>query len=131
MLGENLIGMIKNYMPAKQTAYLFPGQKTGTHLTIRSASKVFASACRKAGVRKKGGIHGLRHSFATHLLEQGVDLRYIQALLGHSRSRTTEIYTHVSTAAISKIVSPVEFILEMKNEPATIWPKAELCSALG
>ena len=76
-------------------------------LTRRTVSKIFDNACAKAGVPKLGGIHTLRHSFATHLLEQGTDLRYIQELLGHSSSKTTEIYTHVSTHAIGKIKSPI------------------------
>jgi len=76
-------------------------------ISARTISLIFDHACYKSGVEKKGGIHTLRHSFATHLLEQGTDLRYIQELLGHSSSKTTEIYTHVSNAAISRIRSPL------------------------
>ena len=66
---------------------------------------------KKAGIRKEVSVHSLRHSFATHLLESGVDLRYIQELLGHKSSKTTEIYTHVSNKDLNKIKSPLDSIL--------------------
>ena len=87
--------------------WVFEGQISGQMISARTIELVFDHACHKAGVLKKGGIHTLRHSFATHLLEQGTDLRYIQELLGHSSSKTTEIYTHVSNAAITRIRSPL------------------------
>lgn len=62
----------------------------------------------EAGIQKRVTPHMLRHSFATHLLEQGVDMRYIQALLGHESSKTTEIYTHVSTTELEKIKNPLD-----------------------
>jgi integrase/recombinase XerD len=70
--------------------------------------KVFEAACNKAGIHKDVPVHSLRHSFATHLLEGGTDLRYIQELLGHPSSDTTEIYTHVTEKSIKNIQSPLD-----------------------
>jgi site-specific recombinase XerD len=75
------------------------------HLSVQA---IFHRAKEKAGIAKPASVHTLRHSFATHLLEKGTDLRYIQALLGHYSSKTTEIYTHVSTKALGKIRSPLD-----------------------
>ena len=80
------------------------------HLSTRTADKIFRNACKKAGINKEVSFHSLRHSFATHLLESGTDLRYIQELLGHAHSKTTEIYTHVSRKNLGKIVSPIDTI---------------------
>ncbi|WP_261302918.1 tyrosine-type recombinase/integrase [Paenibacillus andongensis] len=79
----------------KPEVWLFPGQTEGRHLTERSVQKNFEQALVSSGVRKKVSVHSLRHSFATHLLEGGIDIRYIQELLGHQSTRTTERYTHV------------------------------------
>jgi len=91
--------------------WLFPGRAEDLHLTVRSAEKIFENAVRAAGIKKDVSIHSLRHSFATHLLESGTDLRYIQELLGHQSSRTTEVYTHVSNTDLSRIRSPLDRIM--------------------
>jgi len=94
----------KLYKPKK---YLFEGEKGGPY-SETSTRNVLNSACEKAGIMKRVTPHTLRHSFATHLLEKGVDLRYIQVLLGHESSRTTEIYTHVSKKALGDVKSPLD-----------------------
>lgn len=96
---------IKRYEPRK---WLFEGAKAGRYLSRRSIEKVFEQARDRAGIKKDVSVHDLRHSFATHLLEGGTDLRYIQELLGHASSKTTEIYTHVSTKSLGRIRSPLD-----------------------
>ena len=86
------------------------GSKSGTHLSIRSAQAVYEQARERAVIAKDVGFHGLRHSFATHLLDRGVDLRYIQELLGHKSVKTTEIYTHISTRDLGQITSPLDYL---------------------
>ncbi|WRQ72941.1 MAG: tyrosine-type recombinase/integrase [Methanosarcinales archaeon Met12] len=107
---ETLGLYLKMYQPEK---WVFPGQKEGLHITTRTVQRIFEDAIKKADIDKEVSVHSLRHSFATHLLESGVDLRYIQELLGHKNSKTTEIYTHVSNKDLSKIKSPLDLI--MKN----------------
>lgn len=113
MLSEVALSQLREYYKLyKPEIWLFPsGTKPGSHLTERSIQKVFERACNKAGLKKDVGIHVLRHSFATHLLEAGTDLRYIQLLLGHASSKTTEIYTHVSNKNISAIQSPLDRLM--------------------
>jgi len=97
------------------TRWLFPGAKPGCHLTTRSAQKIVAQARKKAGIPQNATPHTLRHSFATHLLESGIDLRYIQKLLGHASSKTTEIYTHVSKKSLQNIQSPLNTLRQNLN----------------
>jgi integrase/recombinase XerD len=101
---ESLRLYYKDYRPK---VWLFEGQ-TGGQYTVESIRSVFRASMEKAGVKTKATPHTLRHSFATHLLEQGTDLRYIQTLLGHRSSRTTKIYTHVTSYALDKITSPLD-----------------------
>ncbi|MBI2503090.1 MAG: tyrosine-type recombinase/integrase [Candidatus Latescibacteria bacterium] len=95
----------REYQPQK---WLFPGALPGRHVTERSVQQVVAQVRKKTGLGPQVTSHTLRHSFATHLLENGTDLRYIQELLGHSSPKTTQIYTHVSRRDLGRIQSPVE-----------------------
>jgi len=88
--------------------WLFEGGRDGRHYTVRSVQHVVQRCATRAGIQRPVTPHTLRHSFATHLLESGTDLRYIQELLGHGSSRTTEIYTHVTAARLAKIHSPLD-----------------------
>ena len=108
LLGRSTAELLKRYVAhARPRELLFEGQGGGAY-SARSLQKVLEAALEKAGIRKPATMHTLRHSFATHLLEQGTDLRYIQALLGHASSKTTEIYTHVSTRYLQGIVNPMD-----------------------
>jgi integrase/recombinase XerD len=110
-LSTKLIELLRTYYKQyKPKNYLFEGQEIGEAYTARSLQQVLKQAVAKAGIKKPVTLHWLRHSFATHLLENGTDLRYIQEILGHSRSTTTEIYTHVSNKSIQKIVSPFDYL---------------------
>jgi len=107
-LPGNLANLIREYRQQYQPMiYLFEGQKGGRY-SPRSIQNVVKRAILKAGIMREASVHTLRHSFATHLLESGTDLRYIQELLGHRSSKTTEIYTHISKDRIRSIKSPLE-----------------------
>jgi integrase/recombinase XerD len=86
--------------------YLFESERGGK-LTIRTAQKIFDNSLKKTGIKKSATFHSLRHSFATHLLENGTDIRYVQALLGHSNIRTTQVYTQVTNPMLKNIRSPL------------------------
>lgn len=105
----------KYYKLYKPEGWLFAGSKVGDHITERTVQRIFENSCTKAKLSKNVSVHTLRHSFATHLLESGVDLRYIQELLGHASSKTTEIYTHVTQKNISEILSPLDKLVGVKR----------------
>src|SRR5210317_2017127 len=96
----------KAYRPKE---YLFEGQ-TGGKYSNHSINSVLQRAAKQVGITRHLSSHALRHSYATHLLEGGVDLRYIEELLGHKDSKTTEIYTYVSTQELKNIPSPFDFL---------------------
>jgi integrase/recombinase XerD len=108
-LSPKILEMLREYyLGFKPKNYLFEGQTVGNPYDNRSLQQVLKQALKKAGITKPVTLHWLRHSYATHLLESGTDLRYIQELLGHNSSKTTEIYTHVSTKSIQQIKSPFD-----------------------
>lgn len=108
-ISEKIIEMLRTYyIMYKPKIWLFEGQKAGEQYSEASLQKVLKMALEIAGIKKPATLHWLRHSYATHLLESGTDLRYIQELLGHKSSRTTEIYTHVNTKSLQNIKSPFD-----------------------
>lgn len=90
--------------------FLFEGEK-GNQYSARSVQNIFKKGLEKAGVSKNYSVHTLRHSYATHLLESGTDIRMIQELLGHQNIRTTQIYTHISSISIQKIKNPLDDLI--------------------
>ncbi|PHN08018.1 integrase [Flavilitoribacter nigricans DSM 23189 = NBRC 102662] len=110
VLSEKMKTIINDYLKAYNPQYwLFEGQDGGQYST-RSIQNVFRRAVKTSGVNPFSTVHTLRHSFATHLLEKGMDLRHIQVLLGHSSSKTTEIYTHITAKSREKFCSPLDFL---------------------
>jgi integrase/recombinase XerD len=110
MLSPVLLELLREYYKRyKPKEWLFEGPDHGRY-SVRSIQNVFTNAKKMAGINKLATVHTLRHSFATHLLESGTDLRYIQELLGHHSIKTTLRYTHVSTKSIQKIKSPLDDI---------------------
>jgi site-specific recombinase XerD len=118
LLGNAALAILRQYWKEYHPReWLFEGQdrkdgKPQRHLSERSAQEVFEHAVARARIGKPVTFHSLRHSFATHLLEAGVDLRYIQELLGHRSSKTTEIYTHVSERKVEQIRSPLDLAMK-------------------
>ncbi len=114
LLSEKLLPQLRSYYRKyRPKTYLFPSsfrKKKSMQLSYEAVRLIYEKARNKAGVKKGEGIHTLRHSFATHLLEAGFDIRKIQVLLGHTRLSTTMIYLHVSCETLSKIPSPLDLI---------------------
>lgn len=110
MLSETLLKDLREYFKIyKPQEYLFEGQGGGAY-TDKSVQNVVKNTALKAGIKKKVTPHTLRHSFATHLLESGTDIRYIQQLMGHQSIKTTEVYTHITDVSKSTIKSPLDYL---------------------
>jgi len=114
ILSSNLAGELKEYLKRKENSkYLFSQDEP---LTTRNIQKIVKSLRQRADIQKKVTPHTLRHSFATHLLEAGTDIRMIQQLLGHSSLNTTQLYTHISSDQIKKISNPLDNLLDNKTQ---------------
>jgi len=110
VLSDKLKPLLAEYMKDYKPSYwLFEGQDHGQY-SVRSVQQILREAVDKSGVNPYATVHTLRHSFATHLLENGTDLRYIQELLGHNNPKTTQIYTHITKRGLDKIRSPLDFL---------------------
>jgi site-specific recombinase XerD len=105
----------KAYRPLE---WLFPGRNASEPVSISAIQRVFKTSLEKAGIKKKASVHTLRHCFATHLLESGTDLYYIQRLLGHKSASTTSVYLHITGKDIGKIKSPIDSPVE-NQEPVS------------
>jgi site-specific recombinase XerD len=132
IMAESFAQLLSNYLitynPSK---YFIEGTKPGTQYAATSVRAFLRRSVQRAGIRKKVTPHTLRHSYATHLLEQGVDVRYIQELLGHSRPETTMIYTHVTKKEMLQISSPLDTLVKQLSQPIApndIQPKNNLLS---
>ena len=120
MLSPELLDMLRQWWKAaRPQGWLFPGRPAVNPLTTRQLNRLFHLAAKAAETKKGATLHSLRHSFATHLLESKLDIRMIQALLGHKRLDTTAHYTRVATDLISKVVSPLDQLVkkDKKDEP--------------
>jgi integrase/recombinase XerD len=109
MLSPSLLELLRDWWRQSRTqAWLFPGRGLVQHITTRQLNRAFHAAADMAGIDKKVSLHTLRHSFATHLLEQNIDVRVIQVLLGHAKLDTTALYTRVATSTIGQVISPLD-----------------------
>jgi integrase/recombinase XerD len=119
VLLDILRAYFKQYSP-RPKVYLFESEQTGDAYPIRTVQQIFSNAKRDAGILKDVGIHSLRHSFATHLLDKGTDIRYIKDLLGHFDIRTTERYLHVSKHQLVNIASPLDDLFKISKLYVTL-----------
>ena len=127
MLSPETLDLLRQWWQARPTRsdagtpieerWLFPGKKPGKPMTTRQLSRLFHEAADAAGIKKAVTLHALRHSFATHLLERGTDIRIIQALLGHDKLDTTARYTRVATGMIAGIASPLDLLSQSRKKP--------------
>jgi site-specific recombinase XerD len=127
MLSPETLGLLREWWRARPTRWdagvppeerlLFPGRRPGKPMTTRQLSRLFHEAADAAGIKKSVTLHALRHSFATHLLERGTDIRIIQALLGHDKLDTTARYTRVATGMIASIDSPLDLLSQPRKKP--------------
>ena len=119
MLSQPLLELLRRWWLVKRPrAWLFPGRSSGATLSARQLNRAVHTAAQRAGIDKRVGMHTLRHSFATHLLEQKTDIRVIQVLLGHKKLDTTALYTRVAIKAIGEITSPLDLLLTEIRPPA-------------
>ena len=119
MLSQQQLDLLRQWWRIARPRYwLFPGQVPGEPLTTRQLNRAVHAAAQRAGIDKRVGVHTLRHSFATHLLEQKTDIRVIQVLLGHKKLDTTALYTRVAIKAIGEVTSPLDLLLTEVRPPA-------------
>jgi integrase/recombinase XerD len=126
MLSPEMLDLLRQWWKARvgfdtrtpvQERWLFPGRRPGQPMTRRQVSRLFHEAANGAGIKKRVTLHALRHSFATHLLERGTDIRVIQALLGHDKLDTTAGYTRVATGMIANVKSPLDLLSGPRSKP--------------
>jgi site-specific recombinase XerD len=127
MLSSKTLALLRQWWKARpswhdagtplEECWLFPGRRGGKPMTTRQLNRLFHEAADAAGIRKGVTLHALRHSFATHLLEDGTDIRFIQALLGHDKLDTTARYTRVATGMIAGIESPLDRLSQPRKRP--------------
>ena len=112
-MAEQLSKELKDYIQEREGDFLFSKDKP---LTTRNVQKIIQGARRRAGINRKVTPHTLRHSFATHLLDQGTDIRLIQSMLGHSSLNTTQVYTHISSEQLKRVQNPFDLLLEQQKQ---------------
>jgi site-specific recombinase XerD len=117
LLGEKALDILRIYWNLYHPSeWLFPSRKPDQPISGSTVQKAFKKSLYRAGIKKKASVHTLRHSFATHLLESGTDLFYIQHLLGHTTAKTTAVYLHVTRKDLTNVKSPID-LLEDPEKP--------------